>query len=97
MFLHACSEYNSPASYFKQCSASEMKLTSAMSCLVCQPFNGSSLLEERILETSTTTDSGSTESLHCNQDHDYIQVMTRDTPVLIFVDNTFLLAIHVYR
>ena len=74
-----------------------------MSCLVCQPFNGSSLLQERILETSTTTDSeycsfGSTESLQCNQDHDYIQVMTRDTPgevVLIFVDNTFLLAIHV--
>ena len=40
---------------------------------------------------------GSTES---DQDHDYIQVMTRDDPgegVLIFVGNNFLLAIHMYR
>ena len=64
-----------------------------MSCLVCQPFTGSSVLQERILETSATTDSeycsfGSTESLHCNQDHDNIQVMTREIPgevVPIFV------------
>ena len=70
-----------------------------MSCLVCQPFTGSSVLQERILETSATTDSeycsfGSTESLHCNQDHDNIQVMTREIPgevVPIFVDNTFYL------
>ena len=87
------------------CSASEMKLMSSMSFLVCQPFNGSSLLQERILETSTTTGSeyysfGGRESLQCNQDHDYIQVMTSEIPgevVPIFVDNTFLLAIHVYR
>ena len=66
------------------CFASERKVTLAMlrpSCLVCQPFIvGSSLSQKRILETSTTTDSehsgfGSTELVHCSQDHDYMTAL----------------------
>ena len=63
------------------CSASERKLTYAISCLVCQPFTGSSVSQSRILVQPLIV---STLSLvgqnQCIGDHDYIQFMTRDNP-----------------